>query len=102
MRCISKCTNDGKQTMWGEKQLFWLIDIPPFATSRSRLHSRDTGVVDTEFCILSRHGASSVAERIHGGNVHPAWPANMTRSGHFRGIFGVFWGSACAMMRAGA
>jgi hypothetical protein len=87
--------------MWGEKQLFWLIDTPPFTASGSLLHSFNTAVVDTGFCMLSRRGASRVAERIHGRNVQPARQEHMVHSGQFRGIFGVFLGGYCDMMRAG-
>src|SRR4029453_19016341 len=90
MRCISRCTNDRKQTMWGEKQLFWRIDTPPFFTSGAPLRSCDMGSVDIGFCLLSLRGAGNVAERTHERNVHPVRQENMTLSGHFRGIFGVF------------
>ena len=79
-----------ESTQCGEKNN-WLIDTPPFTTSGARLHSHDMGVVDIGFCLLSLRGAGSVAERIHGRNVHSSPTGKHDTfgalSGYFRGIF---------------
>ena len=59
-------------------------------------------VMGSELCIVSRRCDRRVASAMHRRKVRLPRREHMARSGKFPGIFGVFLGVACAMMRAGA
>ena len=46
--------------------------------------------MDAEFCIVSPRRAHGVADSVHGRMVRLPREANMTRSGQFREILGIF------------